>query len=61
MSVSLKKGQKVSLTKESNGGLNTVLVGLGWDEASKKKSGGFFSSLFSLSILLVIRSFSFKV
>ncbi len=47
MSVSLKKGQKVSLTKESNGGLNTVLVGLGWDEASKKKSGGFFSSLFS--------------
>ena len=47
MSVSLKKGQKVSLTKESNSGLNTVLVGLGWDEAPKK-SGWFFK----LSVLI---------
>ncbi len=46
MSVSLKKGQKVNLTKETNSGLNTVLVGLGWDEATHK-SGGFLSSLFS--------------
>ena len=46
MSVSLKKGQKVSLTKETSSGLNTVLVGLGWD-AAPKKSGGFLSSLFS--------------
>ena len=37
MSVSLQKGQKVSLTKD-NAGLGTVVVGLGWDEA--KKSGG---------------------
>ena len=32
MSISLKKGQKVSLTKES-AGLSNVLVGLGWDAA----------------------------
>lgn len=43
MSISLKKGQKVSLTKE-NAGLSTVLVGLGWDEA-KRSGGGFLSSL----------------
>lgn len=38
MSVSLKKGQKVSLSKGSNGqstGLNKVIVGLGWDEAPR--------------------------
>lgn len=35
MSVSLQKGQKVSLTKD-NAGLSTVVVGLGWDEAQKK-------------------------
>ena len=32
MSISLQKGQKVSLSKES-AGLSTVLIGLGWDEA----------------------------
>ena len=32
MSISLQKGQKVSLTKESKEGLNRVVVGLGWDE-----------------------------
>ncbi len=37
MSVSLQKGQKVSLTKD-NAGLSTVVAGLGWDEV-KKKSG----------------------
>lgn len=36
MSISLQKGQKVSLSKE-NAGLSTVLVGLGWDEAPQKK------------------------
>lgn len=46
MSVSLQKGQKVSLTKE-NAGLKTVMAGLGWDEAEKKK--GFFASLVSSS------------
>lgn len=37
MSISLKKGQKVSLSKESGGGLSNVIVGLGWDEAPVKK------------------------
>lgn len=36
MSVSLQKGQKVSLTKES-AGLSQVLVGLGWDEVQQKR------------------------
>lgn len=39
MSVSLQKGQKVSLSKE-NAGLSMVLVGLGWDEVQQKR--GFF-------------------
>ncbi|MCI9676531.1 MAG: TerD family protein [Lachnospiraceae bacterium] len=41
MSVSLQKGQKVSLSKD-NAGLSKVIVGLGWDEV--KRSTGFFSS-----------------
>lgn len=36
MSVSLQKGQKVSLTKD-NGGLSKVVIGLGWDEVEQKK------------------------
>lgn len=40
MSISLQKGQKVSLTKES-AGLSRVLVGLGWDEV--KRRGGLFA------------------
>lgn len=40
MSISLQKGQKVSLTKES-AGLAKVLIGLGWDEV--KQSKGFFA------------------
>lgn len=40
MSVSLQKGQKVSLSKE-NAGLSKVLIGLGWDEVKVKK--GFFA------------------
>ncbi|MDE6775443.1 MAG: TerD family protein [Ruminococcus sp.] len=36
MSVSLQKGQKVSLTK-GNAGLSRVIVGLGWDEAQQKR------------------------
>lgn len=35
MSVSLQKGQKVSLSKD-NAGLSKVLVGLGWDEVKQK-------------------------
>lgn len=45
MSVSLQKGQKISLTK-GGGGLKKVMVGLGWDEA-KPQSTGFFASLFA--------------
>lgn len=40
MAISLQKGQKVSLTKD-NTGLNNIMVGLGWDEAPKKR--GLFS------------------
>ena len=40
MSVSLQKGQKVSLSKD-NAGLAKVIVGLGWDEAKRKT--GFFA------------------
>ena len=38
MSVSLQKGQKVSLSKE-HAGLSKMMVGLGWDEAQKAKGG----------------------
>lgn len=41
MSISLQKGQKVSLSKE-HAGLSQVLVGLGWDEAPQTR-GGFFA------------------
>ena len=47
MSISLKKGQKVSLTKES-AGLSNVLVGLGWDAVESKK--GFLASLFGTQV-----------
>lgn len=40
MAVSLQKGQKVSLTKETPG-LSRVVVGLGWDEAKPAKRGFF--------------------
>lgn len=40
MSVSLQKGQKVSLTKD-NAGLNKILIGLGWDEVKQPKKGFF--------------------
>lgn len=40
MSISLQKGQKVSLSKD-NAGLSKVVIGLGWDEA--KRSKGFFA------------------
>ena len=40
MSISLQKGQKVSLSKD-NAGLSRIIVGLGWDEVKQKS--GFFS------------------
>lgn len=36
MSVSLQKGQKVSLSKD-NAGLSKVMIGLGWDEVEQKR------------------------
>ena len=39
MAINLKKGQRISLTKE-NPGLKQIMCGLGWDVAPK--SGGFF-------------------
>ena len=42
MSISLQKGQKVSLSKESgSAGLSRVVIGLGWDEVQQKR--GFFA------------------
>ena len=38
MAINLVKGQKISLEKESGGGLGKVTMGLGWDT---KKAGGF--------------------
>ena len=50
MPISLKKGQKVSLTK-SNPGLKNVLVGVGWDVNAFDTGGAFDldSSAFLLS------------
>ncbi|AFM40890.1 putative stress response protein, TerZ- and CABP1 [Desulfosporosinus acidiphilus SJ4] len=42
--INLQKGQKIDLTK-GNPGLTKIMVGLGWDEAAKSRSGGFLSSL----------------
>jgi len=44
MSVSLSKGQKVSLEKSGGGGIARLHMGLGWDPA-EKKSTGFFGKL----------------
>jgi len=46
MSVTLQKGQKVSLSK-GNPGLSKIVVGLGWDEAQPKFGGGIFGGLFA--------------
>lgn len=47
MSVSLSKGQKVSLTKQGGGTLSRVRMGLGWDAVKKK---GLFGGLRNQSI-----------
>ncbi len=49
MAVNLQKGQKVSLKKSNGKKLSRLMVGLGWDAAKseEKKSGGFFSRIFS--------------
>lgn len=45
MSINLTKGQKIDLTK-GNAGLDTIMVGLGWDPVEQGKSGGLFGGLF---------------
>lgn len=40
MPVSLQKGQKVSLSKD-NVGLSKVVIGLGWDEVKRERTGLF--------------------
>ncbi|MBF0212992.1 MAG: TerD family protein [Magnetococcales bacterium] len=37
MSISLNKGETIRLSKESDGRLNRVILGLGWDVAAPKK------------------------
>jgi tellurium resistance protein TerD len=37
MSVNLKKGQKISLVKPGEPGLQRIMVGLGWDEVERKR------------------------
>ncbi len=43
MSINLSKGQKINLSKESNG-LTQIMVGLGWDEV--QQNTGFLGALF---------------
>ena len=43
MSISLKKGGSISLSKES--GLSKVFMGLGWDAAKPAKPAGFLGRL----------------
>lgn len=45
MSISLQKGQKVSLSKD-NAGLANIIVGLGWDEAPQTSAKGLLGGLF---------------
>jgi len=42
MSISLQKGQKISLTKD-NSALTKIMIGLGWDQVKPAKKG-FFSA-----------------
>ena len=50
MPVSLKKGQKVSLTKD-NPGLSKVIVGIGWD-INQFDTGTSFSGVYINSCIL---------
>ncbi|MDR1608722.1 MAG: TerD family protein [Deltaproteobacteria bacterium] len=47
MGIDLVKGQRISLEKESGGGLTKVVMGLGWDPVTSS-GGGFFKKLASL-------------
>lgn len=45
MAISLSKGQRVSLEKETGKTLDRIIMGLGWDVKKQEKSGGFFGFL----------------
>ncbi|MFZ2727226.1 MAG: TerD family protein [Methylococcaceae bacterium] len=48
MAINLQKGQKISLSKESGGNLDKIIMGLGWDaKKAEAKKGGFLGGLFS--------------
>ena len=49
MSISLQKGQKVSLSKD-NSGLSKIIVGLGWDEVKQSKMTAALASGSSIKI-----------
>lgn len=46
MTISLQKGQKISLEKEAGSRLNQVVMGLGWDTGGGAKRGGLLGGLF---------------
>jgi tellurium resistance protein TerZ len=50
MSVSLQKGQKISLDKEAGGALTRIVMGLGWDAIKKKGLFGFGSKSESVDL-----------
>ena len=45
MSISLAKGQTLSLEKSGGRGLTKVFMGLGWDPAGSNEKKGFFGKL----------------
>jgi tellurium resistance protein TerZ len=49
MSISLTKGQAISLSKPGSATLTKVFMGLGWDAKQPERSSGFFSFLQSSS------------
>lgn len=50
MSVSLTKGQKISLKKEAGEALSNVVMGLGWDQKKAKGLIGLFKSSGSIDL-----------
>ncbi|MCD3351834.1 TerD family protein [Clostridium botulinum D/C] len=48
MAINLKKGQRISLTKE-DATLSRIIVGLGWDPVKQGSGKGIFGSLFGSS------------
>lgn len=49
MSISMTKGQRISLTKEGGGELTRVKMGLGWDAIPKEKKKGLLGKLASMA------------